>query len=238
MDTMMIGALNLVLVLACLGNAAAQCEIFSDNQCDGDVIVTNPSFEKNRWFTPARGSDGWQASFQDFDRLVGSATVKYTSAERTSALVTVNALHRDGANLTYHSSVHARNSANVFSYGVETTGPVVITVSGSDGSTLELEPIDFVWNAPAVVPAAGDSPYKGGQKGAIIEFFGWPHADIAKECCRLCPYTPAPDKYPALILILPPSLSLPPSPPSPPSQPSSQTLGTWAPSFSRRRSRS
>jgi len=24
--------------------------------------------------------------------------------------------------------------------------------------------------------------YNGGQKGAIIEFFGWPYADIKNEC--------------------------------------------------------
>lgn len=36
-----------------------------------------------------------------------------------------------------------------------------------------------------VAPIAGDTAYRGGQKGAIVEFFGWPHADIAQECAFL-----------------------------------------------------
>ncbi len=27
--------------------------------------------------------------------------------------------------------------------------------------------------------------YRNGQKGAIVEMFGWPHADIEKECQTL-----------------------------------------------------
>ena len=173
------------------------CSIFTDNQCQGDIIITDPKYEANRWFTPARGSEGWQASFQDFDRLVGSATVVYDSTDRTSAKVTVNALHRDGASLKYSVSsssyaatpektTQTTTSSNEFKFSSSTTtGPVTITVAGSDGSTLQLEPLDFAWNAPSVTPVAGDSAYKEGQKGAIVEFFGWPHADIAQECAFL-----------------------------------------------------
>ena len=35
---------------------------------------------------------------------------------------------------------------------------------------------------PSVTPQNGDSAYREGQKGAIVEFFGWPHNDIAAEC--------------------------------------------------------
>ena len=58
----------------------------------------------------------------------------------------------------------------------------LVSLGSSDGSSVELEPIDFVWTAPTVVPISGDTAYKGGQKGAIVEFFGWPHSEIAKEC--------------------------------------------------------
>jgi alpha-amylase len=58
-------------------------------------------------------------------------------------------------------------------------------VAGSDGSTLDLEPVDLLWDAPEVTPVAGDAVYKSGQKGAIVEFFGWPHTEVAKECAFL-----------------------------------------------------
>ena len=175
-----------LIFAALIATAAAQgCSIFTDNQCDGDVVITDPSYEANRWFTPAKDQQGWQASFQDFDRLVVSATVVYDSPARLAATVTVNALHRDGVDLTYSSSTGRKQSqiSNEFKFSsVDTKEPITIIVSGSDGSSVELEPIDFVWTAPTVVPISGDTAYKGGQKGAIVEFFGWPHSEIAKEC--------------------------------------------------------
>jgi hypothetical protein len=61
--------------------------------------VTDPSFENHRWYTPLRGQPGYQASYQDYGRLVASASVVYASAQLNVATVTVIALHRD-------SSVH------------------------------------------------------------------------------------------------------------------------------------
>jgi alpha-amylase len=66
------------------------------------------------------------------------------------------------------------------------TAPVKVSVVGSDGSRIDLDPIDFIWNAPAVHPleeSAGD--YRSGQKGAIVEFFMWPHSEVEKECAML-----------------------------------------------------
>lgn len=40
------------------------------NQCVGNVIVTDDSFEAARWFTPARGTEGWIESFQVHCRLI------------------------------------------------------------------------------------------------------------------------------------------------------------------------
>lgn len=49
---------------------------------------------------------------------------------------------------------------------------------------IELDPIDFVWNAPAVSLNSANSKgdYRDGQKGAIVELFMWPHTDVGKEC--------------------------------------------------------
>lgn len=45
--------------------------------------------------------------------------------------------------------------------------------------TLTLEAPNFVWqNTPVNVSDA----YQGGQKGAIVELFGWSHKDIEEEC--------------------------------------------------------
>jgi alpha-amylase len=58
---------------------------------------------------------------------------------------------------------------------------VTLRVTGSDGSSLHLEEVDFFWNThkPLDQPS-GD--YRNGQKGAIVEMFGWPDADVEQEC--------------------------------------------------------
>lgn len=57
---------------------------------------------------------------------------------------------------------------------------IIILVTASDGTSLQLDEIYFIWqNVPIVQDAA---KYENGQKGAIIELFGWPYKDIALEC--------------------------------------------------------
>lgn len=62
------------------------------------------------------------------------------------------------------------------------TGPMKIVVADSSTNYKEanhLEDVDFVWNA---TPVNQPDNYKSGQKGAIVEMFGWPYADIKDEC--------------------------------------------------------
>jgi alpha-amylase len=50
----------------------------------------------------------------------------------------------------------------------------------SDGkkiADLKLDDLDFVWNHPSINLSGN---YENGQKGAIIEMFGWPYEEIAK----------------------------------------------------------
>ena len=55
-----------------------------------------------------------------------------------------------------------------------------IQVRSSDKKfSIDLEDVDFVWNAPEIKQ---DAAFKNGQKGAIVELFGWPYADIEQEC--------------------------------------------------------
>lgn len=40
------------------------CQIYSENKCVGDQIVTDSSFESHRWFTPRKGDPDYLTSFQ------------------------------------------------------------------------------------------------------------------------------------------------------------------------------
>lgn len=156
------------------------CQVFSANHCNGNEIVTDPSFEANRWFTPLKGEEDYVESFQDYGRLVAYAKVVYADTSLSSATVEIVATHKDpSVKLTYVLGGKEQADSTA-SYTKEQAEPLTVTVKGADGASIDLEPVDFRWNAPAIKERTGD--YRGGQKGAIVEMFGWPHADIEEEC--------------------------------------------------------
>eukprot|EP00047_Mylnosiga_fluctuans_P006418 m.246766 g.246766 ORF g.246766 m.246766 type:complete len:724 (+) comp15173_c0_seq1:482-2653(+) len=163
------------------------CETFHENQCQGDQIITPASFENHRWYTPERSSSLWKPGFQDYSHVVGTPLVQYNAA-LTTATVYVKTLTRDqsvSVSFSFCFGSACTNTSNPFQfYGTgNATGPLQITVLTSDGKQIILEPVDFVWNNVPIKERAGD--YRDGQKGAIVELFGWPHNDIAQECAFL-----------------------------------------------------
>jgi hypothetical protein len=40
------------------------CQIYSENQCVGNEVITDPNFENHRWFTPRKGDTDYISSFQ------------------------------------------------------------------------------------------------------------------------------------------------------------------------------
>eukprot|EP00727_Mastigamoeba_balamuthi_P001792 m51a1_g1161 hypothetical protein (861) ;mRNA; r:330037-333715 len=158
------------------------CQTFTDNRCQGDQIDVDPKYAANMWYTPQPGDADYQESFGDYWRLVGHAHLVY-DASRTSVQVTIVAQHRDsGVTLTYEFD-GAAQSSNTKTYTAAAAGPAIVRVLGSDGAVLRLADIDFQWSAPKVDRTDGD--FRGGQKGAIVELFGWPHKEIEAECQSL-----------------------------------------------------
>ena len=150
------------------------------------MIITNPSFEDHRWFTPSPSDAGYISSFQGHYSIAAHVHLTY-DATRTSATAEILADTRDNTTTLTYSFGGIKQSTNTkkFVAGMM-SGPVKVSVLGDDGSQIDLDPIDFVWNAPEVHPleeAAGD--YRSGQKGAIVEMFMWPHSAVAQECAVL-----------------------------------------------------
>lgn len=156
------------------------CQIYSQNKCQGNVIESDPSLEQNRWFTPLKGDSDYQESFQDYGKLVAHAHVVYSDASLSAATVEVIALHKDPSvkfSFVFNGQEQDTNKAT---FSSEIKEPMSISVKASDGSTLNIEAVDFRWNVPSLLERPGD--YRNGTKGAIVEMFGWPHADIEQEC--------------------------------------------------------
>eukprot|EP00935_MAST-01C_sp_MAST-1C-sp1_P001583 g1583.t1 len=160
------------------------CNHFTENQCQGQIIVTDPSFDDHRWFTPSKSDPHYLPSFQDYSRLVGHAHVEYSA----SGTVTVQILctHKANATLTYSFDGKAQvsNTKTFPAAAPGITKPVSVSVTASDGAKLELEPVDLLHSAPKVLPV-NEQHFRAGQKGAIVEMFGWPHKDVEAECPKL-----------------------------------------------------
>lgn len=160
------------------------CQIYSENQCSGNTIITDPSFENHRWYTPGPTETGYLKSFQNYNVLAANVHLTYDTS-RTSVVAEIRAAHRDGAGLSYVFNGKTQSS-NTIKYSATSTGPISVSVKGSDGSQIDLDPIDLLWNAPSVSPiqvSSGD--YRNGQKGAIVEMFMWPHSEVEQECAML-----------------------------------------------------
>ena len=137
----------------------------------------------HRRYTPARGTDGWIESFQDYSDLVGFATVQYDSADMNSATISVTATQRGNGTLSYIFN-GKEQSSNEIKVTSKDNG-LTITIKSDEGFIVDLEPIDFAWTAPKITEQHSTGDYRNGQKGAVVEMFGWPHKDVEKECAFL-----------------------------------------------------
>jgi len=157
------------------------CDIFHHNQCEGNVVETDAKFEKNRWYTPTRGSNGWKKSYQDFSELTFVPELQYTPA-RDGLTVTLQAIQRANGTLSYEFDGKSQTASSK-KFTASDKSPINAAVTDSGKHRVQLDPLDFMWNAPKLPELKGD--YRNGQKGAIVEFFGWPHKDIEQECAFL-----------------------------------------------------
>ncbi|ELP93184.1 alpha-amylase, putative [Entamoeba invadens IP1] len=175
----------LLLNLALANTCAQNQNIFACPNRNTDTMISNA--DDYRWQTPPRGSEDWKEGYQGYSHVVGYARVKYTSTARTAATVTVVPSVNPKYNIkkiTYEYNGVASDS-EVYQVSKETLPTedlkikVIVHMDNGETEYINLEPLDFVWSIPA---ANLPSNYQKGQKGGIVEMFGWPFEDIGKEC--------------------------------------------------------
>ncbi|POM59255.1 Alpha-amylase, partial [Phytophthora palmivora] len=113
--------------------------------------------------------------------LTGYAHVVYGSA-RTTASVTVRTYIRAASATCSYTFNGVKSTSPTYEVTVSLKDDLIIVATCTDGNEswkLELDPVNFIWQNNAVNQPSG---MKGGQKGAIVDLFGWPYDDIAQEC--------------------------------------------------------
>ena len=151
--------------------------VYDNVDCIDNEKDMNTKYASNLWNTPPRGSSRWQEGFQDMSVLVGYPQLQYNE-DQTKCTVTIFTKTAVDMDLMYIFDDQAQFE-NYKVYDKSYKGILKIVVKGNNGQRLELEDVDFIWNSEPLKTPIYDTK---GQKGAIIEMYGWKDTDIEKEC--------------------------------------------------------
>ena len=152
-------------------------QVYENVDCKNNEKDINSKFAQNLWNTPKRGDSRWKKGFQDMAVLVGYPQLKYNS-DSTQCKVTVFTKTAIELDLTYvFNGEEQKENSKVFTSSFKDI--LKIKVKAKSGEVLDLEDVDFIWNSQPLGSAKYDTK---GQKGAIVEMFGWKDTDIEKEC--------------------------------------------------------
>ena len=154
----------------------------------------------NYFQTPPRSETdpNYKTTYQDMHYLVGYTQLVYNS-DKTSCtvkIITFINTPKIEANLGTNYKrqykfgditqdddyvIFNKDDSNTPKNGLEISVEIINRNDGSVFAKLELEEEYFIWDNPTIVKDNEDL-YLNGQKGAIVELFGWPFDDIAEEC--------------------------------------------------------
>lgn len=172
-------------LIAASAFAQTDCSYFYNLQCTSGSVTTNPADWAQRSFqTWLPGSDKYKPEYEGLGRVMCYNHIQYTS-DRSSATVEARCRqHSSVKNLSYNWNNEGFVSSSTYSAGNALGAnalSLVVKATDNDGVeyTITMEPLNFIWQAATVNQS---SVYKNGQKGAIVEMFGWPHEDIKQEC--------------------------------------------------------
>ena len=168
------------------------CSNFNgENGCNGQQTQYPNDWYNRKWQTPPRNHPLWKTSYQDMSLITGYIQLQYNkdrssveitfftdvNKEKLPSIYSLNYFFGDTSSNNNKITI-SKNDSVKYPNGMPVKVEIKDSNSGLIGS-LELEEVHFIWaNNNINLP----SNYQNGQKGAIIELFGWPYEDIEKEC--------------------------------------------------------
>jgi alpha-amylase len=176
--------------LQILGLLCLLCLVFTEDcsnfdgemRCSSGGATTNPASWDERIFqTPLKGEELYKDTYESLGKIMCYSDIKYRNS-LSSAEISVKCMqHSSVGGLNYNFNNEGVQGSNTYRVDKAFTTPlsIVVSDSGDASSFITLDPADFLWNAASLTQ---DGVYQNGQKGAIVELFGWPYADIEAEC--------------------------------------------------------
>ena len=176
--------------------SAESCHNFDNNYyCINDQQYSFPDDWDERCFqTPPRNDiyGKYNPNYQDMHYLVGYAQLKYSQDKKSCTITFITKvnpiLEKEKENYTIiykFGDIYQINTNNItitsdqsFPDGMEISVEIIDN-NNNHLVGLVLEKEYFIWDHPQInLP----DNYENGQKGVIVELFGWPYDDIAEEC--------------------------------------------------------
>ena len=162
--------------------------------CNGDQKEYPPEWDDRSFQTPPRDDTlgNYRETYQDMNLLVGYAQLKYSGDRQTCTINFITRVNpklgKEGTDyrILYtfdnteqlSSSITLTANNNKYPDGMPLSARI-IDMTGFELAKLELDDEYFLWDNP---PVNQPGNYENGQKGAIVELFGWPYDDITEEC--------------------------------------------------------
>ena len=194
-----------IILISCLtlyaisdGESKDECTNVNDEYaCSSLEQTTYPdSYDIRSFQTPPRNDTqgNYRETYQDMHYLVGYAQLKYSSDRK---ICSINFITRVNPKLGEEGKDYKilykfgdrEQESNSFTLISSMSYPDGMSISAriidnkeNEVAKLELEDEYFLWDNPEVEQGP---EYENGQKGAVVEMFGWPYDDIAEECSFL-----------------------------------------------------
>lgn len=161
--------------------------------CNGDQTEYPEEWDERSFQTPPKNDEkgNYRETYQDMHYLVGYVSLQYSADKKECKLIFITrvnpVLGKEGIDykILYSFGSQEQESSEIILTSDDKYPdgfPVSCRIVDNEGNQLaklELEDEYFMWDNPAVIQS---SQYENGQKGAIVEMFGWPYDDIAEEC--------------------------------------------------------
>ena len=176
---------NILLLSLILGTLSQDCSNLNNEYgCNGDQREYPSDWDERSFQTPPRDDKlgNYRETYQDMHYLVGYVQLLYLQDKRTCILNFITRVNPVlGTKGTDYKILYTFGTKEQESYTITLTSadsfpdgmPVscrIVDNNGNQLAKLELEDQYFMWDNPVVNQS---SQYENGQKGAIVEMFGW-----------------------------------------------------------------
>ena len=165
---------------------------------DNDYFCSSTELDEwdSRCFqTPTKTQSDYKETYQDMHYLIGYAQLKYSIDRKTCTITFITKVN--SAKITNYDTnykllytfgeiekednyIILNSETDKYPHGISISAKIIQIDNNEIFAKLELEKEYLLWDNIEIIK--NETIYQNGQKGSIVELFGWPYEDIYEEC--------------------------------------------------------